>query len=365
MASGNGVVDPSKRQALLQKVEARRAEYGGGSGGAAVRMGNKVPAVERISSGSFALDYATEGGIPRGRWTRMYGGFSSGKSLTCWNIIREAQALGLGCVYFNIEKQYDPAFTAACGVDVDELLIGEGTIIEEVGENLFDLLEGYHVFVIDSCSEAISTEEMSGEFGDKHYSPGPRAWNEVFKKVNEKFDPHEHTIIYLDQIRDVFGGQGGVQPPGGRLMEHRSSMTLFFRRGSWLFRNEKGRLVEEAEAGKTMHGLTEADGMEIKVRVEKSRVGRPFRQAVMRYDLDGARLDLAWELSVIAGYLDVDGNPAHRSGKPPIISKTTPKSSYFALPDGTTVQGMNGLAAKLEEDDDLKQTIAGALRAGW
>lgn len=351
-----------QRQSIIAQIEARRARYGGGSAGRMVHFGDDEPSVERIPTGSPWLDYATCGGIPIGRWTRFYGGKSSGKSLTCWNTIREAQALGMSCAYANIEKQYDKDFTAACGVDVKNLLLIEGNVIEEVGEAVKDLLPVVDLFVLDSCSEGIANEEAVGEFEDKQFSPSVRAWNKVFKKVQVDFDETRHTIVYLDHIRDKFGGQGGVQPPGGRMMEHRSSMTLYFRAGAWLFRNKKGRLVTQAEAGLTMSGGVEGDGIEVTVRVEKSRVGRPFRVAKMRYDIDGARLDTCWELAVAAQFLDANGMASVRSGKPPMVEKN---GSWFKLPDGKHAQGENGLAAALEQRPELREIVLEAMRKGW
>jgi len=345
-------VDRSLQAKLLSDIAARAASQKRDN---PVHSGSDTPSVRRIPTGSPQLDYATGGGVPIGRWTRLFGGKSSGKSLTCWNIIKHAQAMDMDCVYYNIEGQFDKDYTARTGVDVDRLKVVEGAVIEDVGFELETLLGGFHVHVLDSCSEASSLQEHNAEYGDSLYAAKVRAWSQVFYKVVPHFDLHENVIVYCDQIRDSFG-QGGVHPPGGNLMEHRSSLTLYFKATSWLFRKDNGRLSDDAPAGKSMHGRTEADGIEVAVRVEKSRVGRPFRQAVMHYDLDDARLDVAWELAQAAGFFDEDGKPAHKSGKPSFIEKSS-KGGWFTLPDGSKVQGEDQLAIRLEEDDELRESV--------
>src|SRR5437879_1762190 len=97
------VVDLSLREKTLQKLRARAEKDGVDL---ELKRGSEMAQVERISTGSPMLDYATCGGIPIGRWIRFWGGTSSGKSLCAWNIIREAQRLGMDCCYYNIEKQF-------------------------------------------------------------------------------------------------------------------------------------------------------------------------------------------------------------------------------------------------------------------
>jgi recombination protein RecA len=357
-------VDISQRAAILSKLEKRAAKPGVDLG---IHSGADGEVVGRIPTGSPMLDYATGGGIPERRWSRFYGGKSSGKSLLGWNIIREAQLKGLSCCYYNIEKQFEKDYTARCGVDVDELTIVEGTTIEDVGEALESLLGAYHVHVLDSCSEGVSLQELAAGYGDSLYAAKARAWGQVFYKVQRHFETQgeqANTIIYMDQIRDSFG-QEQVHPPGGKIMEHRSSMTLYFRRGSWLYLDEEGRLTDEATGGRTISGYSEADGQECIVRVEKNRVSRPFRQARMRYYLDSARLDVPWELAECAAVLDVDGRYAHRSGKDVIFPKTTPQSSHYKMPDGATVNGASALAKRLAEDEELRDYVVGCLKRGY
>ena len=261
-----------------------------------LKHGDEYENPKRISTGSLELDAAMGGGIPVGRWARFYGSYHSCKTLTSLNVIREAQAMGFTCAYYNIEKQYDPKFAQEkIGLDTHELTVVEGTTIEEIGEKMEALFGVVHVHVIDSCSIAVSEDELDADIRDWRPGIAARAWGKVFRRLNERFDHTENTVIMLDQSRVNFK-TGGEDAPGGRILDHQSSMTVHFKKGSWLFRNSEGYLDETAKQEKGSSGQIEPSGMEIKARVEKSRVGRPLLTATMRLDLDSLHFDRTFEL---------------------------------------------------------------------
>lgn len=334
-------VDPSKAATVLAAIEKK---FGAGT----LVTGDQYTAVPRISTGSIELDYATGGGIPIGRWTRLWGGYSSGKSLTCWQTIREAQKLGLGCVYYNAEKQFDPAFTAAVGVDVSKLHVVNGSTIEHIGEQLEALIGVYHLHVIDSASQCVSLEEQNADVAAWSMGLNARVWSKVIRRVSEKFDDKENVAVIVDQARDSFGFGGGENPPGGRLMEHNSSLTIYFRRGGWLFYDDNGVLVDKGGAKQnTLSGRAEADGVEFVARVNKSRVCRPLRSATMRYDIGQKAFDRVYEYvqaAIASGYAH-----SYAPGR-------------YELPDGTKIHGMKDLRAKVADADVQKAIYERTMR---
>ena len=267
-----------------------------------IRMGNDFESAARISTGSLELDVAMGGGLPIGRWSRFYGGYSSSKTLTTLSVIREAQKLGMKCAYYNVEKQYDPKFTAEkIGVDIDELIVVEGTTIEEITDKMEALFGVVHLHVVDSCTAAVSEDELNADVRDWRPGITARAWGKSFRRLNERFDPNENTVIMIDQVRVNFR-TGAEEAPGGRILDHQSSMTAHFKKGSWISRNADGYLDEKATQAKGSSGQMEPDGVEIKVRIQKSRVCRPFRTATMRLDLESLEFDRLFEISKAARY---------------------------------------------------------------
>lgn len=324
------MVDPSR---LEQDLSLIRNKYGIES----VLKGSQFPEIPRIPTGSLELDYATGGGIPIGRFARFYGGFSSGKTLTCWNIIREAQAMGLVCVYYNIEKQFHREFVEARGVDVDKLIVVEGTIAEEIGTKLETLLGSAHIHVLDSCSSVVSVDELSASLEDWSRALIPRVFGKVFRRALERFDAKENTVIVIDQIRDSMTYGGGERAPGGRLLEHQSSLTLHFRKGKWLYKDDSGMMKEPS---KENFG-EQPDGQECVVRVQKSRVCRPFREARMHLDLETLKFDPLFELEKAAKY--------HK------IVKAS--GSWYELPDGSKVQGTKQLRKYIDDHEEFAEKI--------
>jgi recombination protein RecA len=261
-----------------------------------IRRGNDYEHVARISTGSLSLDLAMGGGVPMGRWTRFYGGFHSTKTLTALSTIREAQNLGLMCAYYNVEKQYDAEFARdKIGLDPEQLTLVEGASIEEIGDKMEALMTVCHVHVIDSCSIAVSEDELNADIRDWRPGLTSRAWGKVFRRLNERFDQLENTVVMIDQMRTNFK-TGSEQAAGGRVFDFQSSMSVLFKKGNWLPRNKDGFLDDKATQNKNQDQMIEPAGYEVKCRVEKSRVCRPFRTAVMRLDLDELKFDRVWEM---------------------------------------------------------------------
>ena len=253
------------------------------------------------------LDLAMGGGVPMGRWTRFYGGYHSTKTLTALCVIREAQKLGMLCAYYNVEKQYDVEFAKEnLGVDVDALTLVEGASIEEIGDKMEAMLQVCHLHVIDSCSIAVSEDELNADIRDWRPGITARAWGKVFRRLNDRFDQLQNTVILIDQVRVNFQTQSEIAA-GGKVFDHQSSMSVLFRKGQWLYRNDNDVLEgkDKAKQGKGLDGQVEPAGYEVKVRIEKSRACRPFRTATMRLDLDTINFDRLFELKNAAVHYGV------------------------------------------------------------
>lgn len=307
-----------------------------------IRKGDAMENVTGISTGSLELDCAMGGrGVPQGRVTRFYGGYSSSKTLRTLKVIAEAQAMGLNCAYYNVEKQYVPEFAEARGVVTSELTIVEGTTIEEIGDKMESLLGIVHLHVVDSCSAAVSEDELNADIRDWRPGLNARAWGKVFRRINERFDHYENTCILVDQVRTNFK-TGAEEAPGGRILDHQSSMTSHFKKGSWLFRNEHGFLDEKAKKHTGISGQMEPAGVEVKVRIDKSRVCRPFRTATMWLDLDQLEFDDAFELLKAAKHYGILDNRG---------------AGYWYMEDKKVAQGNAGIRKFLDENPEIVAKI--------
>lgn len=327
-------VDPGMLDKALDSI---RRSYGNES----IRNNADRDALIRIPTGDPMLDWAIGGGIPLGRWAHFYGGYASAKTLTAWKAIAGAQKMGLSAAYYNIEKQFDPDWAARWGVDVDNLHVIEGTVIEETGEKLETLLGAVNFHVLDSLAAAVSVDELAGKASDWHPGIGARAWGKVLRRANERFDPRENTVILVNQTRDVFGRGGGEAATGGKAIEFISSLSLHFKRSSWLFRDKHGILQDDGSNKDTFTRDIEPEGLEFLVRASKSRVSRPNRTARMRLDYETGSFDEMWAYAravVFFGMVEIKG-------------------SWYTFPDGTKVQGENGVRTYLTENVEFREMV--------
>ncbi|MCY7144521.1 DNA recombination/repair protein RecA, partial [Streptococcus gordonii] len=77
-------------------------------------------------SGSLALDIALgSGGYPKGRIIEIYGPESSGKTTVALHAVAQAQKEGGIAAFIDAEHALDPAYAAALGVNIDELLLSQ------------------------------------------------------------------------------------------------------------------------------------------------------------------------------------------------------------------------------------------------
>jgi recombination protein RecA len=322
---------------LSKALDAIKRNYGSES----IRLGSDKSNVDRISTGSIQLDWATGGGVPLGRVVHFYGGYSSCKTLTSFSIIKNAQDMGLECAYYNVEKQFIPEWVEQRGIDLDKLHVVDGTEIETIGEKLEILLGSVHIHVIDSIASTVSVDELAGDVRD--WNPGiqARAWGKALRRANARFNDKENLLILVNQTREVFGRMGGENPTSGRFIEYMSSLTLHFKRSSWLYKDGNGLLVDDGKKTDSITGDIQPAGMEFQVRVAKSRVGVPLRPARMRLDFETGQFDTLWELARGAVYFNV----VKQGG------------SWYTLPNETKVQGEKGLREAIAKDKELEKTI--------
>lgn len=349
-----------------------------------IRMANEVQSLERIPIPFPTLMRITSGGIPCGRVTRIHGNPSSGKTQIAYWIIAVAQAYrsarfpdGLKCCYWNIEGQFVEEYAASIGINTSELVIQEGDIIEDIAGELELLLASIHLHVIDSASFASPKDEIAGKPHD--WSPRAlhaRAWKQAISKIHHRMDKDHNILIVIDHETEDM--KGHTEPLSGKRMAYRSDLSIQMSRGAWLFYDQHGELVnndelkEKTKFGLGAAGTKEADGSEVTVRIPKSRVCRPLRTGKMRLDLNTMRFDTAFELAEHAKFMDINGQPAHRTGLAPLAPAS---GTWYWLPgwvedkrrktqgwswdekDVIKAHGKRGLCTAIRQDERLQEFI--------
>lgn len=262
--------------------------------GTVMKMGDKPSMdIRTISTGCLPLDLALGvGGLPRGRVVEIYGPESAGKSTLAMHIVAEAQKAGGTCAYIDAEHAMDPAYAAAIGVNIDELLISQPDSGEQALEITDRLVKSakLDVVVVDSVAALTPRSEIEGEMGDFHVGAQARLMSQALRKLTANINNTDTICIFINQLREKIGVMFGSPEttPGGRALKFYSSVRLDIRR------------IESLKEG------VEVVGNKTRVKVVKNKVAAPFKQAEFNIiygqgiSQAAAALDVGVQLEILA-----------------------------------------------------------------
>lgn len=240
-----------------QRVKARaemfaavNKKYGKGAIGTGKTIERR--AVQRLSTGSFRLDFALGGGWARGRMNLIWGERSSAKTTDMLKTAGLAQKtdaltgkfvwevenpLPMVVQWIDVEGAFDRLWAEAHGVDVDALILSR----PETGEQTADMVEAalssgaVDVVVIDSLAAMVPQAELEGAMEDNSIGVAARLNSKMFRKVQARINEaarSEHalmpTLLVINQLRTKIGvmfGDPSVKP-GGVAQDFYSSIEV-------------------------------------------------------------------------------------------------------------------------------------------
>ena len=282
-----------REKALGEALKKIEKDFGKG---AIMRLGEHAEQkVQVMSSGSLALDIALgAGGYPKGRIIEIYGPESSGKTTVALHAVAQAQKEGGIAAFIDAEHALDPAYAAALGVNIDELLLSQpdsGEQVLEIAEKLIDS-GAIDLVVVDSVAALVPRAEIDGDIGDSHVGLQARMMSQAMRKLGASINKTKTIAIFINQLREKVGVMFGnpETTPGGRALKFYASVRLDVRGNTQI----KG----------TGDQKDTNVGKETKIKVVKNKVAPPFKEANVEI-IYGEGISQTGELLKIASDLDI------------------------------------------------------------
>jgi recombination protein RecA len=207
----------------------------------------ELVATPAIPTGSPSLDALLGGGIPRGKFTEIYGFESSGKSTIAYQVIaelhrREPDAL---VVLLDAEGSFDPVRAKRMGIDLGDkkakrqprmrrlILRGEAEPGLEQLRQLasFPQDNGKPVIalvIIDSVAALVPKAEAEGEIGDQSMALLARLMSQSLRMLNIAVQTSGTTVLLINQTRTKIGQMYGdpTVVPGGKAIDFYCSIMM-------------------------------------------------------------------------------------------------------------------------------------------
>ena len=161
--------------------------------------------------------------ILRGRIIEIYGPESSGKTTVALHAVAQAQKEGGIAAFIDAEHALDPAYAAALGVNIDELLLSQPDSGEQGLEIAGKLIDSGAVdlVVVDSVAALVPRAEIDGDIGDSHVGLQARMMSQAMRKLGASINKTKTIAIFINQLREKVGVMFGnpETTPGGRAPE--------------------------------------------------------------------------------------------------------------------------------------------------
>jgi len=285
--------------------------------------------IKVIPTGSISLDISTGiGGIPRGKFTEIYGPESSAKTSLCLSIAKQAIGKGLKVLYVEPENTLDYKYIESIvgTLDPEKFVLAQPETAEQ---SLFICEAGvkskeFQLIILDSVGALAPKKVIEADLEDSHVALLSRLLSAFLTRNAFSVRRDDIAFIFVNQIRDRIGVQfGGVESPGGHTLKHLLALRILLHRKDTIEMNLGG-------------GKTEDIGINSRFVIKKNKLARPFRTFFFPLIFNKG-IDYTLDLINFSEMLQ-------------ILDK---RGSYYVFEGQTLGQGVNKTAEVLENDKKL------------
>ena len=205
------------------------------------------------------------GGVPLGRIMDLYGEESQGKSTLAMYIVAEFQKAGKVTAWIDTEQCFTSDYATSIGIDIAKLFLVQPTTGEEAMDILKELVDSgdFGLVVIDSTANITPAREMEGKMGDSHIALQARLIGKALRAITAPAAKNKTTVLFISQLRSnigMFAGPSQVAT-GGKAIRFYSSVRMRVKTASKI----KGK-------------DNEIIGNRLRIKAEKNKVAKPFRE---------------------------------------------------------------------------------------
>lgn len=183
-----------------------------------------MPVHQVIPTPSIGLNRALGGGLNTGATHLFWGTPSVGKTTMCFRILAEAQRMGYRPVIVDSESSYNDAYAIKCGIDVDDIVVVQSTIVEEILKNIHEYLthqEEKHIFLFDSLSNIIKEEFYDKPEGGKAMGLQSRSQGFLLQKLVNYLHKERNMMMFVaHQTVDLSGMFAVTKAKMGNTVHH-------------------------------------------------------------------------------------------------------------------------------------------------
>lgn len=195
----------------------------------------KEQKLEFISTGVLTLNLLfsgrLDGGIPIGKVNMIAADSSLGKSFTGLKVVKNAQRMGMDCIFIDSEFSYDKVFAESIGIDTDKIFVYQNNQIEEIQNFIMKTFNDMPLqdrkntlVIIDSWNAMVTSKTVDDSIEGKDVKDMTIS---IKKNTLAKLLTGLRTTIYvINQIYDSMDMYNPIAIPGGKGLYFASSSIV-------------------------------------------------------------------------------------------------------------------------------------------
>lgn len=284
--------DSDAQKLLIKAVKDLQKEFGedvlttlqGGSDSPVPCIPTGIPVLDAIIG---------QPGLPRGKITEFYGRESTGKSLTAAAIAAECVRNGLTVLYLDHEHSLDPAFLQKIGLQLGpKFLVASPNYMEESFAIALTMMKtcAIDLVILDSIGALVTQDTTKRKAGEQRPGEVSRVLSVCLAQTLPILSQSNAAFLVINHIRSAIGSFfSGETTSGGNALKYYCHVRIRLSRVAFL--KDKNDII----------------GIEIKARVEKNKVAKPYKEGRMRMLFDSGidKVGMLFEGLKTAGIVEV------------------------------------------------------------